>query len=66
MWSKLEVLYHIVKAGTILDAAKALRTDQPGLTRQLAALENKLGFKLVNRSTDHRLVSLATLFQFIS
>lgn len=58
MWSKLEVLYHIVKAGSLVNAAKVLKTDQPALSSKLATLEKKFGFKLINRSTPHRPLTL--------
>ena len=58
MWSKLEVFYHIVKAGSLVKAAKVLKTDQPSLTHKLKTLENKFGFKLINRSTPQKPLSL--------
>lgn len=58
MWSKLETLYHIVKAGSLVNAAKVLNTDQPALSNKLATLEKKFGFKLINRSTPHRPLTL--------
>ena len=58
MWSKLEILYHIVKAGSLLKAAEILKTDQPTLTRKLATLEKKFGFKLINRSTPQKTLTL--------
>ena len=58
MWSKLEVFYHIVKAGSLVKAAKVLKTDQPALTHKLKTLEKKFGFKLINRSTPQKPLSL--------
>lgn len=58
VWSKLEVLYHIVRAGSLVKAAKVLKTDQPTLSSRLATLERKFGFKLINRSTPHKPLSL--------
>ena len=58
MWSKLETLYHIVKAGSLVNAAKVLKTDQPALTHKLKTLEKKFGFKLINRSTPQKPLTL--------
>lgn len=58
MWTKLETFYHIVKAGSLVGAAKILNTDQPTLSSKLATIERNFGFKLINRSTPHKPLSL--------
>ncbi|GAB2915791.1 LysR family transcriptional regulator [Paralcaligenes ginsengisoli] len=48
---ELEVLLAILEAGSLTGAARRLRRSAPSITRSLAALEKRLGARLVERST---------------
>lgn len=47
---QLEVLVAIAGAGTLSRAAQALGTDQPHVSRTLAKIENRLGYRVFDRS----------------
>lgn len=51
MWDKLEVFYHIVKAGTVSQAARELKIEQSSVSRKLSSLEDRLGYKLCHRTS---------------
>ena len=47
----METFVRIVEAGSLTRAADALQTSSPSVVRGLAALENALGVRLLNRTT---------------
>ena len=55
-WNDLRYLVAIKRAQTLGAAARQLRVDDTTVSRRLAALESKLGEKLVQRRGDSRLV----------
>jgi len=63
-WNDLRYLLAIAREGSTLAAAKALRVSQPTVQRRLAALEERIGRKLVElHPTGYRLTELGkTLF----
>src|SRR5215470_6006042 len=48
---ELEVFVAIVEAGSLAGAAKRLKRSPPAITRSLAAIEARLGRRLVERTT---------------
>lgn len=54
-WDDLRVLLAIVRAPTLTEAAKSLGVTQTTVTRRLAALEDRLGLRLISR-TSHGIV----------
>lgn len=48
-WAELQLLEHIVRAGTLGGAARALGVDQTTVSRRLATLERKIGTSLFDR-----------------
>jgi len=56
---ELAVFAAIVEAGSLAEAARRLRRSPPAVTRCLAALEDRLGVRLAERTT-RRLVFLPT------
>ena len=48
---QIEIFYHIYKEGSITKAARALNVSQPALSKSISYTEDKLGFKLFNRSS---------------
>lgn len=48
-WSALRVILNIHREGSMVKAARILKTSQPTLSRQLARAEKKLGVKLFER-----------------
>jgi DNA-binding transcriptional LysR family regulator len=44
-----ELLFHVLRARTLTDAAQALHISQPAITKQLKALEEDLGVKLFKK-----------------
>lgn len=51
-WDDLRVLLAIVRAPTLTEAAKSLGVTQTTVTRRLAALEDRLGLRLVSRTSQ--------------
>ncbi len=51
-WSLLEAFVAVAEAGSLSAAARARSTSQPTLSRHLAALEAKLGQRLMQRGRD--------------
>lgn len=64
-WSKLKVLYYVVKAGSYSKAAKLHKIDQPALTYKISALEKEIGYRLINRSTPQKPLSLTRRGQVV-
>jgi DNA-binding transcriptional LysR family regulator len=61
-WDDLRFLLAIAREGSTLAAAKALRVSQPTVQRRLAALEEGIGRRLVERHpTGYRLTGFGTL-----
>jgi molybdate transport repressor ModE-like protein len=55
-WNDLRYLLAIAREGSTLAAAKTLNVSQPTVQRRLAALEESIGRKLVERNpTGYRL-----------
>ena len=48
---QIEIFYHIYKEGSITNAARALNVSQPALSKSISYTEDKLGFKLFNRTS---------------
>jgi DNA-binding transcriptional LysR family regulator len=48
-WADLELLDHIVRAGTLSGASRALGVDQTTVARRLASLERRIGVALFDR-----------------
>jgi DNA-binding transcriptional LysR family regulator len=48
---ELAIFVAIVEAGSLVGAARRLRRSPPAITRALSSLENRLGLRLVNRTT---------------
>jgi DNA-binding transcriptional LysR family regulator len=48
-WSALRVILNITREGSMVKAARLLKTSQPTLSRQLAKVEQELGVKLFER-----------------
>jgi DNA-binding transcriptional LysR family regulator len=48
---ELSVLVAVIDHGSLTAAARRLRRSPPAVTRALAALENRVGVRLVERST---------------
>ncbi len=48
-WDDLRYLLAIAREGSTLSAAKALSVSQPTVQRRLAALEERIGRKLVEQ-----------------
>ncbi len=48
-WSALRVILNIRREGSMVNAARILKTSQPTLSRQVAKLEQELGVKLFER-----------------
>src|SRR5258706_12775519 len=48
---ELAIFVAIVEAGSLVGAARRLRRSSPAITRALSSLENRLGLRLVNRTT---------------
>jgi DNA-binding transcriptional LysR family regulator len=51
-WRLFRAFLAVVREGSLSSAARALRTTQPTMGRQVAALEESLGVKLFTRSLD--------------
>ena len=49
MWDKMEVFYHVVKAGSFTKAEKILHKSQSALSRTVGLLEQLLGHRLLKR-----------------
>ena len=49
MWDKMEIFYHVVKAGSFTKAEKVLHKSQSALSRSVLILEERLGVKLLDR-----------------
>jgi DNA-binding transcriptional LysR family regulator len=47
----METFVHVVEAGSFSSAAKALRVGQPAVSKAIAALEERLGVRLLVRTT---------------
>lgn len=56
---ELAVLVAVVDQGSLIGAARRLRRSPPAITRALAALENRVGARLIERTT-RRLSATAT------
>src|SRR5260221_6566229 len=50
-WTELELLAKTAELGSLSRAAEALGMSNPAATRYLASLEDRLGVRLVERST---------------
>lgn len=50
-WSEYEFFVQVVEAGSISKAAEALNISTPTASRRLAAIEKRLGARLIERST---------------
>ena len=48
---QIEIFYHIYREGSITKAARALNVSQPALSKSISYTEDKLGFKLFNRTS---------------
>ncbi|MBT6403656.1 MAG: LysR family transcriptional regulator [Rhodospirillaceae bacterium] len=48
---EMEVFVAVVEAGSFVGAATRLRTSPPAVTRAVASLEDRLGIRLLNRTT---------------
>ena len=48
-WSALRIILNIHREGSMVNAARILKTSQPTLSRQLAKVEQELGVKLFER-----------------
>jgi len=48
-WDKLRIFYHIASSGSFTQANKVLHTSQSALSRQIAHLEEALGYQLFER-----------------
>jgi DNA-binding transcriptional LysR family regulator len=57
-YHQVELLYEVIRLGTITAASKALHISQPAVTKQLKALEESLGIRFFIRSAG-RLVPTA-------
>ena len=61
-WNDLRYLLAIAREGSTLAAAKALGVSQPTVQRRLAALEERIGRKLVeHHPTGYRLTELGAI-----
>lgn len=50
-WHTMEVFVAVADAGSLAGAAKGLRLSPPAVSRAIAALEERLGVRLFNRTT---------------
>lgn len=50
---ELAVLVAVIEHGSLVAAARRLRRSPPAITRALSALENRVGARLVERTTRH-------------
>ncbi len=50
-WSTTEILVSVIDKGSITAAAEQLGLSKSHVSRQISALENRLGCKLINRTT---------------
>lgn len=50
-WTEFELFVHVVELGSLGKAAEALGLSTPSASRHLAALEQRLGARLIERST---------------
>ncbi len=48
-WNKTKLFYHVVKSGSITEAARKINVSQPALSRSMLNLEKELGYKLLIR-----------------
>lgn len=51
--SELQTFVAIVESGSLVAASRRLRRSPPAITRALAAIEERIGTKLIERSTRH-------------
>lgn len=51
MWNKMELFFHVVKAGSFSKAANIIGVTQPVTSRAVASLENKIGHRLLFRNS---------------
>ena len=49
--SSIQIFSRVVETGSFSKAAAALNIGQPAVTKQIAAIETKLGLRLLNRNT---------------
>ena len=52
MMDRIRALLTVIEEGSVNRAAVRLRITQPALSRQMQALENELGGKLLERETS--------------
>jgi DNA-binding transcriptional LysR family regulator len=51
--SDLRLLAHLVSAGSLSEASRRLHSSPPALSRRLAAMEERLGIRLIDRTSRH-------------
>lgn len=48
---EMQIFVEVVRLGTLVDAARKLNLSAPTVTKQISALEDRLGTRLLNRTT---------------
>eukprot|EP01036_Dinobryon_divergens_P040520 gene40519-biopygen32375 len=50
-WTEMELFVHVAESGSLSRAAELMDMSNASASRQLAALEERLGVRLVERNT---------------